>query len=123
MIFVFLLCFSGFSVLSSFANEGEDDFLFDLEEEITCEQLPQSYNTYTQDIQLERVAVKQTFRKLISSLQSTLEQENFSRSTILSMIEELQNLQSLVRENDLSLSNKAYNIGYFFKQCLTTVKK
>lgn len=121
MIFVFLLCFSGFSVLSSFADE--DDFLFDLEEEITCEQLPQSYNTYTQDIQLERVAVKQTFRKLISSLQSTLEQENFSRSTILSMIEELQNLQSLVRENDLSLSNKAYNIGYFFKQCLTTVKK
>lgn len=108
-IFVFLL---SVFVTPSLSQDFE-------EEDIACQDLPQALNRYNNDIQLERYSVKSTLRSLSSFLESVSQQEALDQRELLNLIKKIENMYSLVQENEMLLSDRADNIEYFLEECLT----
>ena len=118
-IFVFIIALSS-SILAQ-EEELEDDFLEDylgVQEDIACEDLPESFNTYQQDIQANDLSNQKALRSTVRFLRQASEEELLNKQELLNMIEELELVNSLSMDNTMILSTTGNNIAYFLSDCI-----
>ena len=109
-----------FFIASALAQDNSDPFELDyMEEDIACEDLPEVFMNYDEDIQLDRQAVKSTLSQLSSFLQSAPDEEPFAHSELSKMIENIDNMIALINSKDLNLLTKSQDIHFFLIECLT----
>ena len=119
-IFAFIIALSS-SI--SFAEEDdlEDDFLEDYLEEtkdIACEDLPEAFNVYQQDIQANDLSIQKALRSTTQFLKKVSEEDLLDKQELLKMIEDLAALDALTMDNNMILSDRGYNISYVLTDCL-----
>ena len=117
-IFICIIALSS-SILAQ--EDDEDDFLDDylgIQEDIPCEDLPKSFNTYQQDIQGSDLSIQKALRSTVQFLRQASEEDSLNKQELLKMIEELEMVHSLSMDNTMILSSKADNIAYFLSDCL-----
>ena len=117
-----ILIFIVFFAFSLIAKGEEDlDELFD-ETATPCQKIPKTFETYNNDIQLERLAVKFTLSGIKSSLVNMSDSSRVLRGDLLKMITELEEVDTLITDNELSLLLRSDKIEYSLAECLNKRK-
>ena len=111
-----------FSVFFSLAQTGTS-YLDSEGEDIACEDLPEAFNRYTKDVELNQLSLQKALRQTADFLKTIAESEKFSRNKLLGMINDLETAYSLSQENTMLLSNRGHDISFFLTQCFKTTEK
>lgn len=107
-----------FFIASALAQDIYDPLGLDMEEDITCEDLPKALMEYNQKIRLDRLAAKSTLSDLVSFLQQAAVNKEPTHTEREKMIEDIDAMIALINSNDLILLTKAENIHFSLEDCL-----
>ncbi|MCZ0932200.1 MAG: hypothetical protein OXJ52_03495 [Oligoflexia bacterium] len=116
-LFIFIIAF--FTAFS-FAQDDSEDLDYFETEDIACEDLPEAFNKYTEDVQLNQISMQKALTSLVQFLRKTSEQGRLVEAELLKMIEDLEQMNDLSQDNSMFLSDKASDISYFLPDCITS---
>ena len=114
---LFILIIAFFAVFS-FAQDDLEDLGYLESEDIACEDLPEAFNKYIDDVQLDQMSMQKTLASLVQFLRKTSEQGRLVEAELLKMIENLEQINDLSRDSSMILSDRAYNISDYLPDCI-----
>ena len=115
MFFILIITFSAFY---SLAQEDFEDLGYFESEDIACEDLPEAFDKYQQDVQLSQISLQKALSSTAQFLKKTVQEGGLVDNSFLQMIEDLEQVSLLSMDNSATLSNRAYDISYFLSDCL-----
>ena len=115
-----LACFANYG----FSQEGLDDEMFDdlfgQQEDIACEDLPEAFKKYDEDRNLNQTAMEKSLSQTIKTLRAISQQElPNSEKNLLELADKMEEAVSLSQANNFIFLDKADNISYFLKDCVS----
>ena len=109
LILILFMCSAGYNSFSS-------DNLFGEPEDISCENLPESFKKYDEDRNLNQNALKDSLAGTVKFLKEHAKNK-ISGAEVLKFTRELEGAVSLSEANQFALTERADNISFAFTQC------
>ena len=112
---LFLICFANYG-LSQEVEYDEFD-IFEEQEDIACEDLPEAFKKYSEDRNLNQAAMERSLSRTIQTLKDISKQKSNSKENLSELINKLEEAVSLSQSNSLIFLIKSDNIFYFLEEC------
>ena len=117
----FLICFAnyGLSQEEEFNDDVEYLDIFEEQEDIACENLPEAFKKYNEDRNLNQAAMERSLSHTIKTLKDISKRNSKSKGNLSELIDKLEEAVILSESNSLTFLNKSDNISYFLKDCIS----
>jgi len=104
----------------SFASSQDDEFfdIFEEQEDIACEDLPEAFKKYDEDRKLNQMAMESSLAQAIKSLKEISKQGSDNpEESIDQLTSQLEEALNWSQSNTLIFLNKSDNFSYFLTDC------